>query len=387
MVYKKDSEETIFNNIFDSYFIKTDSELDECTMEDVKHIYKLYVDKKNIGINSFVAYLINKGCIRNKSIWNKLLVKSNMISIIDETNDKKNQLKLVRQKIKELKMIENNLLADILKIKSEILNDKDGMIILDYTDKTIHTIDYEEQEMVKIIYCGESKVHTFSPLFINLVEIYCNNCLYIQPEFDFSIYSKLEHLDISYASINTLYDMENLKYLRCDHTDVRILPELKNIEYLNISNTHIELLNENYKNIEALYCSNTLITKIPKEYTKLKTLHCNNIYIETLHETYIELEELNVENTNISIIPNTFTKLKKLICSKTNLKPLPEELVNIEYLDIHDTPRYDDDITWEQMNESVDTIPITYKKLKNLIITNTKIKINVKDFPILESIE
>ena len=38
MVYKKDSEETIFNNIFDSYFIKTDSELDECTMEDDKHI-------------------------------------------------------------------------------------------------------------------------------------------------------------------------------------------------------------------------------------------------------------------------------------------------------------------------------------------------------------
>lgn len=98
MVYKKDSEETIFNNIFDSYFIKTDSELDECTMEDVKHIYKLYVDKKNIGINSFVAYLINKGCIRNKSIWNKLLVKSNMISIIDETNDKKKSIETSQTK-------------------------------------------------------------------------------------------------------------------------------------------------------------------------------------------------------------------------------------------------------------------------------------------------
>lgn len=386
MVYKKEEEEEIFNKIFTKYFIKTESLQDICYIDEIKNIYKLYVDKKNIGINSFLAYLIKKGCVKKGTQWMKLLINSDMKKIIEQTNSKKEQLKIVQQKIQELKMIENKLLGEILNIKSEMIDD-DEKIILDYKDKTIHIIDYMEHELVKIIYCQNSKVYSFSPLFINLVELYCSKCLYIKPDIDLSIYSNLSILDISHSSVSVLYPMNNIKYLNCEYTDIQYLPDMPNLEYLYINNTHIEKLNEGNINVKELYCSNTLITSIPETYSKLKKLYCDNDYIELLSDNFVELVELSIDNTNIINIPNTFIQLKKLICSKTNMRELSDKLINLEYIDINNTPRFDDDISWEEINGSISSIPITYKKLKYLNIKNTKITIDIKNYPELESLE
>ena len=70
MVYSKDSEEEIFNKIFNNYFIKTNSDADVCYTEDIKNIYNLYVDKKNIGINSFIVFLVKNGTMIQSLVAN-----------------------------------------------------------------------------------------------------------------------------------------------------------------------------------------------------------------------------------------------------------------------------------------------------------------------------
>lgn len=374
MVYSKDSEEEIFNKIFNNYFIKTNSDADVCYTEDIKNIYNLYVDKKNIGINSFIAFLVKNGCVKLKGgVWNRLLIKTDVIETIEKTDNKKELLKQVRHKINELKMLESKLLFEIMEIKSETNKCFDNNISLDLSKKNIYTISHNEPELVYKIVCIDSKVHSFSELFINLIELNCSRCTNLPSDIDLSLYKNLQYLNISNSSIDTLYPMKNLIHLICNNTDISALPYMENIETLDISNTHIERLDENMVNINELYCSNTLLTSIPNTLINLEILKCDNLYIDTLSHNFINLSELSICNTNIIEVPKTYTKLKVLLCHNTNMRNLPIELASLEYLDIHNVPRYDDDITWELINEAIDHIPETFKNLKTLIYNDSKL--------------
>lgn len=375
MVYSKSDEDEIFNNLYDNYFIKTESDADICHTEDIKNVYRLYIDKKNIGINSFIAFLINKGCIRLKGgLWKKLLIKTDVLETIVETNNKKLLLDQVRHKINELHMIESKLIMEIMMIKNETNKCANDNIELDFTKKNVYTITYADPELVQKIDCTESKVHHLSELFINLIELCCSKCLTIQPDLDLSIYTRLERLDVSKSSINKLFIMPNLIYLKCNNTDICSLPLMPKLEFVNINDTHIEHLDETMNNIKELYCSNTLITCIPSTYTKLNVLHCDNLYIDSVSPSFKDLIEISISYTNIVNIPKTFTKLKILKCNDTNITNLPIELDQLEYIDVHNVPRYDDDITWDIINNAIDHIPECFTKIKTLICTNTKIQ-------------
>lgn len=374
MVYNKDSENELFNKIFDNYFIKTDSEADICKTEDIKKIYNMYVDKKNIGINSFIAFLISKGCIKLKGgIWNKLLIKTDVIDTIEITNNKKELLSQIRHKINELKLLENKLLFEIMEIKSNTNKCFEQNLTLDYTKRNVYSITHNEPELVYKIICNGAKIQHIDNLFINLVELNCSNCLNLPSDIDLSIYKNLKILDISNSSIDTLYPMDNLTQLTCKYTDISYLPLMKNLESLDISNTHIDILDPNMVKIYELYCSNTLITHIPESYINLEILKCDNLYIDNISPNFINIVELSISNTNIIEIPSSYKKLKVLSCYNTNMKNLPEELTSLEYLDVHNVPRYDDDITWELINEAIDHIPNTFTNLKTLICNDSKL--------------